>query len=87
MKQTIYTLTAATSTQVAAASIGRRYLSIINIGATNPASLGFEGVAVAGSGWPLAVAGPPLTMQDNHTHAGAVHAISTAGTTIAVLEG
>lgn len=87
MKQTIYTLTAATSTPIAAASTTRRFLAIQNIGATNPASLGFEGSATADAGWLLAAGGTPLTMQDNNTHAGTVHAISTSGTTIAVLEG
>lgn len=92
IKQTVVALAAATDTVLVASHDTRKYLAIINIG-TNPASLNFDAVAVAGQGWPVNAAsvagqqGGAITWESSGVHKGAVHGISTAGTTIVVLEG
>lgn len=88
--QTILTLAAATDTTIASAG-SRRYLCVMNIG-TGLVTLGFDQAAVAGSGWALTAAGQvgdqggSMCWESATVSASAVHAISTAGSTVAVLE-
>lgn len=85
---TVVTLTAATDATVAAANPYRKYLAIVNIGGTNPATLNFNAAAVAGQGWLLSTNGTTkLEFASGVVPVGAVHAISTSGTTLVVLEG
>lgn len=90
--QTVITVTAATSVQLVAANSARRYLALAVIG-TSPANLGFAGSAAANSGWPLDGAsetgrqGGGIVWEGSTVPSGAVHAYSTVGTTIVVLEG
>lgn len=88
MKQTTYTLVAATSTLIAAADNRRGYLAILNRGAGD-ADIGLGEAAVAGAGWPLYAGGGGFTWTEQKAFApvGEVYAISTAGTTLVVMEG
>jgi hypothetical protein len=92
VKQSVVTLTAATDTQLVAANPMRKYLALVNIG-TGLASLAFDVAAVAGQGWPLSAAstagdqGGAIFFEASAVTKQAVHAISTAGTVIVVLEG
>lgn len=88
MIQTVYTLAAATATQIAVTNRARGYLEVVNIGA-NPATLGFANTITAGQGVPLYANGGSYYFGDNPAMApaGEVWAISTAGTTLVVVEG
>jgi len=92
VRQTVVTLTAATDTTVVAANPSRKYLAICNIG-TGLASLAFDQAAVAGQGWPLSAAGSAgdqggaIFFEASMLTRQAIHAISTAGSTVVVLEG
>lgn len=91
--QTVVTLAAATNTQLLAANASRRYLLIVNIG-TGDAWLAFGSTAaVAATGYPLPAAaaaggqGGGYSCDASTVPSGAIQAISTAGTTLVVLEG
>ena len=77
---------------VLGSGISRRYLCLMNIGA-GLVTLGFDAAAVAGSGWALEGAttaghqGGSMCWDGAIVVAGAVHAISAAGSTLVVLEG
>lgn len=92
IKQTVLTLTAATDTPLVVFNPMRKYLAIANIG-TGLATLGFDAVAVANSGYPMSPAaslgaqGGGLVWEAGAVPFNGIHAISTAGTTIVVLEG
>ena len=92
INQTVVTLTANTDAKIVSANANRRYLAICNIG-TNVAALAFDVAAVAAQGWPLAAApvageqGGTLIFEASGVPLQAVHAISTAGTTLIVMEG
>lgn len=92
LKQSVVTLTAATDATVVAANPLRKYLAIANIG-TGLATLAFDAAATAGSGWPLAEAasageqGGAIIFEASAMPLNAIHAISTAGTTLVVIEG
>ena len=70
----------------------RRYLCLMNIG-TGLVTLAFDQPAVAGSGWALEGAtaaghqGGSMCWDNAIVAASTVHAISAAGSTVAVLEG
>ena len=91
LAQTVIALPANTDT-VLGSSISRRYLCLMNIG-TGLVTLGFDAAAVAGSGWALEGAttaghqGGSMCWDGAIVVAGAVHAISAAGSTLVVLEG
>lgn len=94
LTQTTVTLTAATDTTVVAANASRKYLAlaVTNTGDVN--GMTFDGTAaVAGTGWPLGGAsvagkrGDGFVWEGDGVPTNAIHAISTAGTTIVVLEG
>lgn len=85
--QRVVTLPAGVSTIIAPAVFGRNYLALQNIGAGD-ATLNFDAAAVAGSGWYLAGSGGGFTWTNAEgVPANQVRAISTAGSTIVVLEG
>lgn len=92
INQTVVSLTAATDTTLVAANPLRKYLAIVNIG-TGLVSLAWNTAAVAGQGWPLTAAGVAgdqggaLIFEASAMPFGAVHGISTAGSTVVVLEG
>lgn len=92
LKQSVVTLTAAVDATIVAANPLRKYLAIGNIG-TGLVTLAFNQAAVAGQGWPLGAAagagdqGGSITFEASAMPMGAVHAISTAGSTVVVLEG
>ena len=92
LTQTIKTLTAGISLQLAAANKNRRYLGIVNIG-TSQASLGVGTAAILNQGWPLVAAdslgaqGGALLWEGNAIPTQAFYAIASAVTTIVVLEG
>ncbi len=91
IKQTVVTLAAGTDATLGA-STSRRYLCLMNIG-TGLVTLAFDQAAVAGSGWALEGAttsghqGGSMCWDNAIVAASTVHAISAAGSTIAVLEG
>jgi hypothetical protein len=91
ISQTVISLAAANDA-VLGSSTGRRYLCLMNVGA-DLVTLGFDGPAVAGSGWALEGASDighqgGSMCWDGATVAGSVvHAISAAGSTVVVLEG
>lgn len=88
--QKIVTLAAGTDTVLGSAG-GRRYLCVMNIG-TGLVTLGFDQAAVAGSGWALAPAtaagqqGGAMCWEASLVTVSVVHAISAAGSTVALLE-
>ena len=90
--QTVQTLTATIDKTLVAVNPNRKYLAIANIG-TGLVSLAFDTAAVAGSGWPIAPAagagqqGGEMVWEASSITTQAVHAISTAGSTVVVLEG
>lgn len=92
LKQTVVTLTATVDNTIVAANPLRKYLAIINIG-TGLATLAFDAAATAGSGWPLSEAasageqGGAIIFEASAMPLNAIHAISTAGTTLVVIEG
>jgi hypothetical protein len=73
-------------------STGRRYLCLMNIG-TDLVTLAFDRPAVAGAGWALEGAaldghqGGSMCWEGATVAGSVVHAISAAGSTVAVLEG
>jgi hypothetical protein len=83
-------LPAAAVTTVASAWSGRKVLRIINIG-INPATLGTVATVAAGDGWPLdpagAVGGQGGGIDFEEAPDAVIYAISTAGTTLCVMEG
>lgn len=89
--QTVVTLPAATDTQLVAKNPYRHYLAIVTTG-INPANIAFDAAAVASTGWPLAAA-PTVGGQggsiefDVSVPLNSIHAYSTLGTTVVVLEG
>jgi hypothetical protein len=89
--QSVIAIPANTDT-VLGSGTSRRYLCLMNIG-TGLVTLGFDAAAVAGSGWALEGAaaaghqGGSMCWDGAIVAAGAVHAISAAGSTIIVLEG
>ena len=91
LAQTVIALPANTDT-VLGSSTSRRYLCLMNIG-TGLVTLGFDAAAVAGSGWALEGAttaghqGGSMCWDGATVAAGAVPAISAAGSTLVVLEG
>ena len=70
----------------------RRYLCLLNIG-TGLVTLGFDGAAVAGSGWALEGAtadghqGGSMCWESSTVAGSVVHAVSDTGSTVSVLEG
>lgn len=92
INQTVVSLTAATDTTLVAANPNRKYLAIVNIG-TGLVSLAWNQAATAGQGWPLTAAasagdqGGALIFEASSMPIGEVHGISTAGSTVVVLEG
>ncbi len=86
--QRVVTLPAGVSTALApAVTSGRNYLGFTNIGAGD-AFLGFDATAVVNSGWPLYASGGGMTFTNAEgVPTNAVTAISTAGSTVVVLEG
>ena len=91
LTQTIVTL-AAGADAVLGTGASRRYLCLMNIG-TGLVTLGFDQAAIAGSGWAVEGAsaaghqGGSMCWESATVVASQVHAISTAGSTIVVLEG
>src|SRR3954465_7454862 len=91
LAQTVVAIPANTDTLLGS-GISRRYLCLMNIGA-GLVTLGFDQPAVAGSGWALEGTTTPghqggsMCWDSAIVAAGAVHAISAAGSTIVVLEG
>jgi hypothetical protein len=91
LAQSVVAIPANTDTLLGS-SISRRYLCLMNIG-TGLVTLGFDQPAVAGSGWALEGAitaghqGGSMCWDGAIVAAGAVHAISIAGSTLVVLEG
>lgn len=88
----IRTVTLAAGTPVSVVASGNRLRAIINIG-TNPATLGTTSAVAAGVGIPLAAApiaggqGGGFSFDDLPTLQGDLYAVSTLGTTLAVMEG
>ena len=89
--QTVVAAPAGSDT-ILGSSTSRRYLCLMNIG-TGLVTLAFDQAAVAGSGWALEGAtttghqGGSMCWDNAIVAASVVHAISVAGSTIAVLEG
>ena len=89
--QSVVTL-AAGSDAILGSNTGRRYLCLMNIG-TDLRTLAFDQAAVAGSGWALEGAaaaghqGGSMCWDGTSVAGSVVHAISTAGSTVVVLEG
>jgi hypothetical protein len=92
LKQSVVTLTATVDNTIVAANPLRKYLAIVNIG-TGLVTLAFDQAAVAGSGWPLAAAGGAgqqggaIVFEASALPMNAIHAISTAGSSVVVIEG
>lgn len=92
MRATSVTLVAATARLVVAANPYRQYLFIQNTGATGPLTIGFDSTPTAGAGPSLDPAtgaggqGGALEYI-NRVPTNAIYAISTAGTTMTVIEG
>lgn len=90
--QTVDTLTAATDKALTGTGAGIRMLCIQNIG-TGLVSLAFDTAAVAGSGYALNAAagagqaGGSICWSGETVPRNVVHAISTAGSAVAVLVG
>ena len=90
ISQTIVTLAAGVDTTLGA-DPSRRYLCLMNIG-TGLVTLGFGAPAIAGSGWALEAAssaghqGGSMCWESATVVAGTLHAVSAAGSTVAVLE-
>ena len=88
--QTVVTLSAGTDT-VLGSGTTRRYLCLMNIG-TGLVTLGFDRAAVVESGWALEPAtsaghaGGSMCWESSLVTGSAVHAISAAGSIVAVLE-
>ena len=85
LKQSVVSLTAATDAPLVAANPLRKYLALQNIGAGD-ATLAFDVAAVAGQGFLLA-AGATLTFESTGMPINSIHAISTPGSTVVVVEG
>jgi hypothetical protein len=91
ISQTVVTL-AAGSDAIVGSNKSRHYLCLMNIG-TGLVTLGFDRLAVAGSGWALEGAatdgrqGGSMCWESVVVAASTVHAISGTGSTIVVLEG
>jgi hypothetical protein len=91
ISQTVVAL-AANTDALLASNTGRRYLCLMNIG-TDLVTLAFDQAAVAGSGWALEAAaanghqGGSMCWDGTSVAGSVVHAISAAGSTVAVLEG
>ena len=89
--QSVIATPAGTDT-ILGSSPSRRYLCLMNIG-TGLVTLAFDQMAVAGSGWALEGAttsghqGGSMCWDNAIVAASTVHAISAAGSTVAVLEG
>ena len=89
--QSVIATPAGTDT-ILGSSPSRRYLCLMNIG-TGLVTLGFDQPAVASSGWALEGAataghqGGSMCWESAIVAASVVHAVSAAGSTIAVLEG
>jgi hypothetical protein len=89
--QSVIATPAGTDT-VLGSSPSRRYLCLMNIG-TGLVTLAFDQAAVAGSGWALEGTttsghqGGSMCWDNAIVAASTVHAISAAGSTVAVLEG
>ncbi len=90
LTQTVVTLGPGIDATVGS-SPGRRYLCLMNIG-TGTVTLGFDHPAVSGAGWALAAAdqtggqGGSMCWESGVVAGSVVHAISAAGSSIAVLE-
>lgn len=90
--QTVVTVPAATNTSLVVFNPLRKYLAIANIG-TGQGSLAFDKTAVVNQGYPLAPAaslgaqGGGLLWEAGAVPLNGVNVISTAGTTVVVLEG
>ena len=90
--QTVVTLTATVDAVLVAANPNRKYLALCNVN-TGLVTLAFDKAAVAGSGWPLGEAGSAgdqggaIVFESSGVTTQAVHGISTAGSTVVVLEG
>ena len=91
ISQSVVTLAAGVD-GILGSNTGRRYLCLMNIG-TNLVSLAFDRPAVAGAGWALEGAaldghqGGSMCWEGATVAGSVVHAISAAGSTVAVLEG
>lgn len=92
IRQTVVSVPANTDTLLVAANPMRKYLAIVNIG-TGAGTWGFDQAAVVNSGYPLTAAaaagaqGGGLVWEAGVVPLNAIHLISAAGTTVAVLEG
>ena len=81
-----------TDTVLVAANPSRKYLALCVIGTTG-VSLAFNQVATLNSGWPLAPAsalgtqGGQFVWESTGITTDAIHAISSAATTVVVMEG
>lgn len=90
--QTAQTLTAATSAPLTGTGAGIRMLCVQNIG-TGLVTLNFDAAAVAGTGYALNAAGGAgqgggsICWNGDTVPRSVVHAISTAGSVVAVLVG
>lgn len=91
--QTVHTLPAGTAVQIVGRNHLRRFLGVQNIG-TGHATIGFSASVTAANGWAIGAAlvlgqqGGSLTLGvGEFIHHDPVWAISTAGTTLVVLEG
>jgi hypothetical protein len=90
--QTVQTLTAATDAALTGTGPGIRMLCVQNIG-TGLVTLNFDALAVAGQGWALNAAGGAgqaggsICWYADTVPRSVVHAISTAGSVVAVLVG
>lgn len=90
--QTVQTLTAATDAALTGTGAGIRMLCVQNIG-TGLVTLAFDGAATAGQGYALNAAGGAgqaggsICWSGDTVPRSVVHAISTAGSVIAVLVG
>lgn len=90
--QTVQTLTAATDAALTGTGAGIRMLCVQNIG-TGLVTLAFDGAATAGQGYALNAAagagqaGGSICWNGDTVPRSVVHAISTAGSVVAVLVG
>jgi hypothetical protein len=91
LTQTVVTLAAGVDATLGS-SRSRRYLCLMNIG-TGLVTLGFDQTAAAGTGWAIEGAsvaghqGGSMCWESAIVAQSTVHAVSTAGTTVVVLEG